>query len=163
MTHPNAKAVREFYQQFDACDADAMCRLYDPEVVFSDPVFGTLRGGEVFAMWRMLTGNANDLSVTADQVEADDHSGSARWQADYTFPKTGRAVRNVIEARFTFRDGKVIRHEDSFSLHRWAGMALGPTGRLLGWLPPVREGIRREAAKSLRAYLREHPAGDGSA
>lgn len=62
-------------------------------------------------------------------------------------------MHNVIDARFTFRDGKIIRHVDSFDLHRWAAMALGPAGRLLGWLPPFQNGIRKKAAAGLDAYM----------
>ena len=45
-------------------------------------------------------------------------------------PETGNAVLNRIDARFTFRDGKIIRHEDSFDLWKWAGQALGMKGKL---------------------------------
>jgi hypothetical protein len=65
-------------------------------------------------------------------------------------------VHNVIDARFTFRDGKIIRHVDTFDLYRWAGMALGFKGKLLGWLPPVQNGIRKKAAEGLDAYLAKH-------
>jgi hypothetical protein len=62
-------------------------------------------------------------------------------------------VHNVIEARFAFRDGKIVRHDDSFDLWRWACMALGPKGRLLGWLPAVQKAIRREAMSNLERYM----------
>ena len=39
--------------------------------------------------------------------------------ATYTFSATGRTVVNRIRARFDFRDGKIVRHVDSFDLWRW--------------------------------------------
>lgn len=66
-------------------------------------------------------------------------------------------MHNVIDARFTFRDGKIIRHVDTFDLHRWSGMALGLTGKLLGWLPPVQNGIRKKALQGLDAFIARRP------
>jgi hypothetical protein len=39
-------------------------------------------------------------------VKADDMKGSADWEADYSFSKTGRMVYNKIHAEFTFQDRK---------------------------------------------------------
>ena len=151
--HPHVALIDRFYEAFAAGDAGAMVACYHPEVHFSDPVFTDLRGERAGAMWRMLTGRAKDLKVVHSGVAADDTEGRAHWEADYTFGATGLPVHNVIDARFTFRDGKIVRHVDTFDLHRWAGMALGLKGRLLGWLPPVQDGIRRKAAAGLDAYL----------
>lgn len=147
--HPHARLVRRFYAAFDARDADAMAACYHPDVVFEDPVFGELRGAEAVAMWRMLVARAKDLRVTVDEVQADDARGSARWVATYAFGGKGRRVRNVIRARFAFRDGLIADHRDAFSLWRWSGMALGPVGWALGWSPLVRGRIRRDARKGL--------------
>jgi hypothetical protein len=61
-------------------------------------------------------------------------------------------VINRIDATFEFRDGLILRHVDRFGLWRWAAMALGAKGALLGWCPPVRAAIRAQAAKALAAY-----------
>jgi ketosteroid isomerase-like protein len=151
--HPNARLLHDFYQAFDAHDATRMVACYAPEVTFSDPVFPLLRGVEAGAMWRMLCERGKDLRVTASRIEADDQRGSAHWDADYTFSATGRTVHNRIEARFTFRDGRIASHADRFDLWRWAGMALGVKGQLLGWLPPVQASIRRQADASLRSFM----------
>jgi ketosteroid isomerase-like protein len=156
--HPNARSIQDFYAALGRCDAETMVALYAPEVQFSDPVFPALAGEEARGMWRMLCARARDLSVEASGIEADDTQGKARWEARYTFSKTGRQVLNRISARFEFRDGKIVRHQDTFDLWAWAGMALGPKGRLLGWLPPVQAAIRREAAAGLRAFLRDRAA-----
>jgi len=151
--HPHAALIQRFYERFGARDAEGMAACYHPDVVFRDPVFGELRGPLAADMWRMLAGRAKDLSIQASGVQADDERGSARWVATYSFGKAGRPVRNVIDARFLFRDGLIVRHEDSFSLWRWAGMALGPAGLLFGWAPPVRRRIRREARRGLDEFV----------
>jgi ketosteroid isomerase-like protein len=151
--HPNAALLHRFYERFGARDAEAMAACYHPEATFRDPVFGELRADRAADMWRMLAGRAKDLSIQVSDVEADGERGSARWIATYRFGKAGRPVRNVIDARFAFRDGLIVRHEDSFSLWRWAGMALGPTGRILGWTPLVQGRIRREAREGLDEFV----------
>lgn len=153
LVHPNAAIVQRFYAAFHARDADAMAACYHEDVSFRDPVFGELRGPRAVAMWRMLVGRAKDLTVTVTDVTADDARGSATWTATYRFGKRGRLVRNVIRARFEFKDGRIRRHVDSFSLWRWSGMALGPPGWLLGWTPLVRSRIRRDALRGLDAAV----------
>jgi hypothetical protein len=106
-------------------------------------------------MWRMLTGRAADLRVEASAVEADDTTGRAHWDAWYTFSATGNKVWNRIDARFVFKDGKIVEHTDTFDLRKWAGMALGWKGKLLGWLPPVQASIRKQADAGLRAYMKK--------
>lgn len=156
--HPNAKAIQDFYECFSRQDAEGMIAHYAPDVEFSDPVFPNLKGEEAFAMWRMLCKRAQDFSVEASGIEADDRTGKAHWEARYLFSKTGRRVHNRIDATFTFRDGKIVRHRDAFDLWAWASMALGAKGRLLGWLPPVQASIRRNADDGLRAFLRADPS-----
>jgi ketosteroid isomerase-like protein len=151
--HPNAQLISDFYAALDAHDATRMAACYAEDVAFSDPVFPRLRGDEARAMWRMLCERGRDLRVAASQIEAGDASGSAHWVADYTFSATGRPVRNRIDARFVFRDGRIVEHTDAFDLWRWAGMALGLKGSLLGWLPQVQASIRRKADASLRAFI----------
>lgn len=151
--HPHAALIHRFYDAFDRHDGEAMAACYHPDVVFHDPVFGELRGERAADMWRMLAASATDLAVRVADVAVDDEIGSARWTATYTFGRGRRRVRNVIEARFAFRDGRIVRHDDAFSLWRWAAQALGPTGALLGWAPPVRARIRRRAHRQLDRWL----------
>ena len=68
-------------------------------------------------------------------------------------------MENRIDAAFTFRDGRIVRHQDRFDLYRWARQALGPKGVLLGWLPPVQDAIRRQAAATLAAWQAKNPPG----
>jgi ketosteroid isomerase-like protein len=152
-TAANAALIERFYSAFAHRDVESMLGCYRADVAFSDPVFGDLAGPEVRAMWRMLNARATDLAIEFGQVAADEHAGSAHWEARYTYSATGRPVRNRIDAAFEFRDGLIARHVDRFSLWRWAAMALGAKGALLGRLPPLRAAIRARAAKGLAAYM----------
>jgi ketosteroid isomerase-like protein len=155
--HPHAELIERFYDAFARLDGDAMAACYAPDARFSDPVFTDLRGGEPGAMWKMLTGRAQDLEVRLVEHEADDERGSAHWLADYTF-RTGRRVHNDVRAEFRFRDGLIAEHRDTFSFHGWSRQALGPVGLAAGWTPMVRGKVQREARAGLDEYLADDPA-----
>ena len=150
--HPHEALIREFYDAFARRDAEAMAACYDPGIFFSDPVFPKLQGDEAGDMWRMLLSRAADLQVTLDSASANADEGRAEWTARYTFSKTGRPVVNHVNAMFAFRNGKISRHYDRFSFYRWASQALGPMGRALGWLAPLKWKVRKEAAKGLEKF-----------
>lgn len=152
MSDANIALITRFYQAFQRLDAEAMVACYSPEVVFSDPAFGTLRGKDAADMWGMLASRAKDFSLTFDSVRADERSATAHWVATYLFSQTGRVVVNDIQARFVIRDGLIVEHHDHFDLWRWARQALGTKGLLLGWTPLVQGKIRQQAAKGLRAF-----------
>jgi ketosteroid isomerase-like protein len=152
--HHNAALVQRLYRCLRARDPIGMRRCYHPDLVFHDPVFGELDWSEAAAMWSLLCARGEDLEIRWSDVSADDVEGSARWEAWYTMVPTGRTVHNRIEARFRFRDGLIVRHEDRFSLWRWSRQALGPEGWLLGWSPWVRRRIRAIARRGLEAHVR---------
>lgn len=129
-----------------------MAAAYSDDAVFRDPVFGELSADEARAMWRMFATSGNEIVVDFSDVEANDVDGSAKWAAQYVFPKTGRKVHNKILASFKFRDGLIVRHEDSFSLYRWSTMALGPLGFALGWSPMVKSQVRTQAKRQLERF-----------
>jgi uncharacterized protein len=143
------EVISRLYEAFALRDHMGMARCYTPDARFSDPVFTDLRGTQVAAMWRMLCQRATDLRITYGDVSAEGNSGSAHWEAWYTYSATGRPVHNVIEAAFTFRDGRIATHRDHFGLYRWTRQALGTTGVLLGWTPFLRSAVRRRAAVAL--------------
>jgi ketosteroid isomerase-like protein len=150
--HPHESLIREFYGAFARRDAEAMARCYHDDVFFTDPAFPRLRGEEARDMWRMLVSRATDLEIVLDEAEADAEGGRAHWTARYTFSKTGRPVVNRIEARFAFRDGRIVRHYDRFSFWRWSAQALGPVGRLFGWFAPLKWLVRKQAAEQLSRF-----------
>ena len=155
MPHPHTELINRLYTALAARNGTAMGACYADDASFSDPVFRNLDASGVRTMWAMLCSRATDLNVEVSGVEADDTRGRARWVATYTFSKTGRKVRNVIDAEFEFRDGLIVRHTDRFDLWRWAGMALGLKGTLLGWTPLVQNAIRKEAMRGLEAFRRK--------
>lgn len=148
-----AELITAFYAAFARRDAGAMRACYHPQVEFSDPVFGELRGEHAGEMWAMLCSRAKDLAISCSDVSADAGEGSARWEATYTFTHTGRRVHNLIDARFRFRDGLIVRHDDHFDLYRWSRMAFGPAGVLLGWTPFFQAKIRANAKRGFESWL----------
>ena len=153
--HPNARLIEDFYAAFARHDAVAMGACYANDVAFSDPVFPDLHGDAARGMWRMLCARGGEvgLRIEASGISADENAGRAHWEAWYSFSVTGRSVHNVIDAAFTFRDGRIATHKDTFDLWRWCGMALGPAGKLLGWFPPLQNTIRKRAGGDLKKFL----------
>ncbi len=152
--HPNAQLIEKFYTAFQARDADGMCACYHPDIIFTDPAFGTLQGARATSMWHMLCERGKDLRVTFSGIEADNERGSAHWEARYSFSKKRRRVHNIIEAEFVFKDGLIAVHTDHFSFSRWASMALGPVGALLGWTPFLRSAVRKDALRGLDEFMK---------
>lgn len=141
--------IDRFYTAFARLDWAAMAACYADDARFSDPVFPELDATQVRAMWKMLLTSGTDLRVVHAEVEETATGGRCRWDAWYTFSRTGRPVHNIIRAEFVLRDGLIVRHQDHFSFWRWSRQALGPTGLLLGWTPLVRNKVRSTAARSL--------------
>lgn len=135
-----------------------MAACYHPDATFADAVFDLKNGKEIAAMWHYLCESGKDLSVEFSDVRADEHSGRAHWEARYTFSRTGRRIHNVIEARFEFRDGKIIRHSDEFSFWRWARQAFGLTGWLLGHTAFLKNKVRSTARSGLWRFIEKNPA-----
>ena len=152
----SATLITTFYTAFQSRDGEAMAACYAPDARFSDPVFTDLRGRQVGDMWRMLCSSATDLSLHFDSVTDD----SAHWVATYTFPSTGRRVRNDIHARFICTNGLIQEHHDSFGLWAWSRQAIGPAGTALGWTPMMQRRIRDQAMAGLRRYEARRDPGD---
>jgi ketosteroid isomerase-like protein len=141
--------IDRFYTAFAERDPEGMARCYAPDARFSDPVFPDLDGEQVRAMWRMLVTSGTDLHVTHSEVEEGATRGRCRWDAWYTFSRTGRPVHNIIRSEFVLRDGFIVEQRDRFDFWRWSRQALGPMGWLLGWTPWLRDRVRATAARSL--------------
>jgi ketosteroid isomerase-like protein len=153
-TEANVALINRFYTAFQKRDADGMNACYAPGIRFSDPVFGALEGDRARAMWQMLNrpgGGGLELHYQVGAV--DETTGNATWQAQYAAPGTGRPVDNRITSNFWFGDGLIVRQEDTFDLYRWASMALGPVGRLLGWTPIIQGQIRKTATANLDKFI----------
>lgn len=149
----NKELIERFYSAFQKLDAETMASCYHENVLFHDPVFKTLSGKDAPDMWRMLVqrGGAT-LKINYDDIYADEKTGTAKWEATYLFSKTKRQVTNKIKATFTFQDGKIIQHQDQFSFWKWAGMALGVPGYLLGWSTFLKNKVSNESLKALKKF-----------
>lgn len=153
----NNEVIKQFFAAFARRDGAGMGSLYHPESKFEDPVFGQLGQAQAAAMWQMLCQRGKDLEITLVRSEADDTRGAADWEARYTFQKTGKFVHNKVHSEFTFRDGLIATQKDDFDFWKWAGMALGTSGRLLGWTPIIKNAVRKEAQRSLSHYASAAP------
>ncbi len=151
MSH--TELIRTFYEAFVRGDAEGMILCYAEDIVFQDPAFGELQGGEVHNMWRMLINRSKDkLKISYDGIQAEGNTGSAKWVAEYTYTPTDRKVINHISASFAFRDGKIVRHTDDFDLWKWTRQALGWQGWLLGWSPWMKMKIQQQTRHLLVKY-----------
>lgn len=115
----NGEVIERFYAAFARGDSETMATCYHPEAHFSDPVFPDLNGPEVMKMWRALLGRSTDLAIKLGDHAADGDTGRAHWTGRYTFSTTGRPVVNEIDAEFTFRDGLIVEHKDTFDFWKW--------------------------------------------
>lgn len=152
--NPNEALIQKFYQSFKDKNTSAMLECYDENVEFFDPVFLHLKGKEVFAMWSMLIERGQDLDISYGNIKANEEEGSAEWTATYIFGKTNRRIKNHIKAKFRFQNGKIVWHKDNFSLWKWAGMALGFSGYLLGFTSLIQDQIKNEAQTGLKLYMK---------
>ena len=149
----NAALITKFYDSFSKGDVDGMLSCYHPDIRFEDPAFGVLHGKDAGHMWRMLiTGIKEPIKITFRDVEANQLTGKAHWRADYKFSQTGNTVINEIDAAFEFKDGKIIKHTDTFDMWKWSRQALGMPGWLLGWSPFMKSKINQRTAGLLKAY-----------
>ena len=152
-TNGSAALIRRFYAAFAQRDHATMAECYAPDAHFADPVFTSLDGARIGAMWRMLCERGTDLRVECGPVSCEGTHCSATWNAWYTFTGTGRMVHNIVRATFVVNSGLILRHDDAFDLYRWARQALGIKGLMLGWSPPVQNAIRAKAAGQLDKFV----------
>lgn len=146
--------MKKFYSAFEKLDAESMAECYHKEVKFEDPAFGILEGERASNMWRMLCGSLKDQEskIQYCDIQSKNNTGSAHWEANYTFSATGRKVYNVIDAEFKFKDGKIIEHTDCFDLYNWSKQALGVSGYLIGWTKFFKKKLNQQTNKLLSDF-----------
>jgi len=149
----NKEIINSFYEGFARGDYSTMGSHYHEDVTFEDPAFGKLQGEKAAKMWEMLL-TSSSPKITFSDVSTQGDTGSARWQAIYSFGPQKRKVVNNISAAFTFKDGKIIDHKDSFDLWKWSRQALGIPGLLLGWSPFIKNKVQKMANNRLDHYLK---------
>lgn len=149
----NSALISKFYESFSRADVDGMVSCYHKDIQFEDPAFGKLYGDDARHMWRMLISSVKEpIQITFRDVQANENTGSAHWRAVYKFSQTGNTVINEINAAFEFKDGKIIKHTDTFDMWKWSRQALGLPGWLLGWSPFMKSKINQRTSGLLKAY-----------
>lgn len=96
-----------------------------------------------------------DFKVVFSDIEANENKGTAHWEAFYTFSKTGRKVHNIIDAEFEFKDSLIIKHIDTFNLHKWARQAMGLKGLLFGGMGFFKAKLHNQTNYILDKYIKE--------
>ena len=159
----NEQTIQIFYTAFQNLDHRTMNSCYSTDIVFSDPVFGVLKGEEVKAMWEMLCTNAREFSLSFSDIESiDEEYYTCRWTASYIFSKTGRKVDNRIKAFMRIKNGVIIEHSDAFRLSTWIGQALGWKGSLFGWTGFMKRAVQKNARENLRRFIEKKGLASGS-
>lgn len=153
----NQQVIETLYSSFSKKDYKGMAACYHPEATFTDEAFTLKSGKEIAAMWHMLIESGKDMRMEFRDIQADQQTGRAHWEAYYSFSRTGNKVHNIIDATFEFKEGKIIRHRDYFNFWKWAGMALGMPGKLLGWTPLIRSKVQKTARENLDKFIAKHP------
>jgi len=149
--------ITHFYTSFAAADAKTMAACYHPEIEFSDPAFGTLKGAKAGMMWNMLLAQSKEpIKIKFKNIRQNGDKVSAEWTAEYTFSPTQRKVFNRISAHFEFQDGLIIRHTDHFNLWKWSQQAFGLQGFLIGWVPYFKSALQKKTNKMLSKYIANH-------
>lgn len=153
----NKELIHKFYTSFTKGDSKGMVDCYHPEIVFKDPVFGTLKGERAVKMWEMLLSQKkNSTTIGFENIHASTKEGGANWVAEYVYGPKKRNVRNEVSAHFKFKDGKIIEHTDTFDLWKWTQQALGPAGYLLGWTGFMKRKIQKTTTTNLDSYIKKN-------
>ncbi|WP_395045735.1 nuclear transport factor 2 family protein [Flavobacterium sp.] len=152
----NSLLIQKFYNAFANSNAEEMASCYHKDVIFEDPAFGKLNQKEVISMWKMLLERSKgNLKIEFSDVVTNEKSGSTNWIATYIFSQTNRKVVNIIDAKFEFEDGLIIKHTDHFDFYKWTKQALGLKGYLLGWTNFMQKKVKQNAKKSLQNYIQK--------
>lgn len=150
----NTELIENFYIAFSEGNSQGMVECYHDNIIFQDPVFGTLKGERAKDMWRMLLSQKKaETTITFDHVNATDNAGKANWVAMYLYGPKKRKVVNKVQANFKFQDGKIIEHIDTFDLWKWTKQAMGPIGYLMGWTSIIRNKILKTTNKNLDKFI----------
>jgi len=149
----NASLLTKFYTAFKNKDFKTMADCYHTDIIFEDPAFGVLKGKRASDMWEMLCVAGKDLKVNFSGISADLETGKAHWEADYTFSATKRKIHNIVAASFEFKDGKIIKHTDSFDFNNWSKQAFGIIGVAIGWSPFLQKKFKKQTNVLLDNYI----------
>jgi hypothetical protein len=153
MTNANAAVLERLFNGLNRHDHETMARCYHSEAIFKDIAFELRGQKQIHAMWHMIC--ERDIRVTFELINVDGDIGRAKVVDDYTFSSTGRRVHNVIESRFCFQNGVIIKHDDVCDARVWAAMALGDVSGFLAGRCRFLRSVKARA--KLRAFIAIHP------
>ncbi|MCU0428869.1 MAG: nuclear transport factor 2 family protein [Cytophagaceae bacterium] len=151
--HPNEVILNEFYATLQKKNHQGLKKFYASDAVFSDPMYLNLRTEEIHAMWELFCINSKNFSLEFGNVKADDQQGEVSWKASYIYASSGNSVTKEVKSSFEFKEGKIVRQNDVYDFHEWAGQALGLMGSLLGWTGFVENQVKENARKNLEAFM----------
>lgn len=147
--------IRKFYYAFSQLDYTTMQACYHPQVVFSDPAFGTLEGDRAEAMWEMLCKSQKKgaMKIELKSLTMKKDRYIAEWMAKYKFNITGRQIENHIRSEIKIKDSLIFEHHDKFKVYEWAKQAYGAVGKAIGWTPWFRRRLQRTTNKMLDKFM----------
>lgn len=148
----NKQLITNFYESFQQANAEGMVACYHNDIEFEDPAFGKLNGDNAKNMWKMLLSRNSNIDITFFNVQTTENKGTANWKAVYFYGPQKRKVINNISASFEFKDGKIIKHTDVFSMWKWSKQALGFKGLLLGWTSFLKNKVQSLTNKLLKEF-----------
>lgn len=151
--HTNGVLLEKLFQSLNEKDHHNMAMCYHTDAEFKDIAFKLNGRKQIHSMWHMIS--ESDLHASFDILSVDDETGTVDLTDDYTFRDTGRPVHNVIRSEFRFRDGLIIKHNDSCDAFDWGVQALGPVKGFISWLVPATR--RSKASSILEKFVNEHP------
>ncbi|MGJ5640632.1 nuclear transport factor 2 family protein [Formosa sp. S-31] len=149
--------IISFYTAFNNLNPEGMVACYHPEVTFHDPAFGTLKGERAKNMWRMLckSQQGKAFKVQYSNIKVEGNEGSCDWNVSYIFGKPEKQVVNRVHAVFEFKDGLIYKHTDEFDLHKWAKLAMGFKGSLLGGTAYFKTKFQYKTNAKLDAFIKK--------
>ncbi len=148
----NKQLIQNFYEAFSKANVEEMISVYHDEIEFEDPAFGKLKGKDAKNMWKMLLSRNSNIKVTYSDIQTNGNFGTANWKAVYFYGPQKRKVTNNIKASVIFKEGKIIKHTDVFSIWKWSKQALGFKGLLLGWTPFLKNKVQTMTNKLLKEF-----------
>jgi len=165
--HPHAELLASLFEFLNAHEHERMADCYHQHASFKDIAFSLHGRDRIHAMWEMFcTDNEHgksDISVTVEELEANDSTGWARIVDNYTIRDSKRVpkprVRNPITSSFEFRDGLILVQKDDCDRVTWAKQAFGGVeGFVMGHCGIIR---RCGAMSKLKRFIahRDKPSG----
>jgi hypothetical protein len=148
--HSHESLVRQLFAALAARRPEDAAACYHPEVFYSEPLHPRLRGESVIDLWRMRLAPGEPYDIRLDEASGGGDGAAARWTVRTRV--RGREVEIHGRSLFAFREGRISRHYDHYSLWRWSAQALGPAGAAFGWLGPVRWALRTRARRALERF-----------